>query len=120
MHDELTGEQLSAIQKKMEATISELEVLLSNQGEAEIVELDQSRVGRLSRIDAIQRQQFAKMQQGRLKVVRKELFLALQRIKLYTEDYGYCEECEEAIPFRRLIVRPESRYCVPCLEQRGG
>lgn len=120
MHDELTDEQLRNIQQKLELSLAELKSVLSDKGEAEIVELDQSRVGRLSRIDAIQRQQFAKMQQGKMKKSLQELFLALQRIKLYTEDYGYCEECGELIPYRRLLVRPESRFCVPCLQSQGG
>ena len=119
MHDDLTDNQLKEIQKKIESSIEELQSLLSDEGEAEIVELDQTRVGRLSRIDAIQRQQFAKVQRGRMKKMHKDLFLALQRIKLYTEDFGYCEECDDPIPFKRLMIRPESLFCVPCLQEKG-
>ena len=119
MHDDLTDNQLEQIQKKIESSIEELKLVLSDEGEAEIVELDQARVGRLSRIDAIQRQQFAKLQRGRMKKMQTELFLALQRIKLYTEEFGYCEECGDLIPFKRLLIRPESLFCVPCLQEKG-
>ena len=118
MHDDLTVQQLAEIQQKIESLLTEGNAILSEEGEAKIVELDQTTVGRLSRIDAIQRQQMAKMQKGRLKKQQQALFLALQRIKLYTEDYGYCEECGDLIPFKRLLIRPESMFCVPCLQQK--
>lgn len=28
---------------------------------------------------------------------------------------GICEICEESISFQRLMLRPETRYCTPCL-----
>jgi RNA polymerase-binding protein DksA len=37
---------------------------------------------------------------------------ALQRLESGT--YGVCEDCEEPIPFKRLVAIPETRYCVEC------
>lgn len=35
------------------------------------------------------------------------------------EDYGLCKECDEEIVFGRLMIIPESVYCVDCLSQKG-
>ncbi|MBW1833433.1 MAG: TraR/DksA C4-type zinc finger protein [Deltaproteobacteria bacterium] len=31
-------------------------------------------------------------------------------------DFGLCCECEEPIPFARLMIMPESDLCVKCAE----
>ena len=31
-------------------------------------------------------------------------------------DFGLCCECEEPIPFARLMIMPESHLCVKCAE----
>lgn len=33
------------------------------------------------------------------------------------EQYGVCIECDEPIAFRRLLLMPESRYCVSCAKE---
>jgi len=35
------------------------------------------------------------------------------------ESYGVCQECEEDIPFERLKLVPESKYCVACMNELG-
>jgi len=37
--------------------------------------------------------------------------------KLEEGTYGYCEECGEPIPIKRLKVLPFARYCVRCQEK---
>ena len=39
--------------------------------------------------------------------------------RIDTPDYGICEECEEPIPLARLRIAPESRYCIPCMQELG-
>ncbi len=29
-------------------------------------------------------------------------------------DYGFCLECGDEIPFQRLLLLPETRYCIHC------
>ena len=41
---------------------------------------------------------------------------------LHAHSYGTCSRCGHDIPYARLKVQPDSRYCVPCLtivEQEG-
>jgi len=76
------------------------------------VELDQSRVGRLSRMDAMQAQAMSK-ETGRLR--RQKLLqieAALQRIK--NDEYGYCGECGEEIAAGRLDADPTAVFCIQC------
>ena len=76
------------------------------------VELDQQSVGRLSRMDAMQVQAMSKAldvrRQGRLVIIETTLR------RLESDDYGYCEVCDEAIPAKRLEIDPSARRCVKC------
>ena len=51
-------------------------------------------------------------------ILLRQLDAALQRIKLTPEDYGYCIECDEPIPIRRLELMPNTLLCVTCQSQR--
>jgi len=115
MHEYFSKEQLRQLTQKVEADHVALKALIDEKGETGIVELDQSRMGRLARIDAIQRQEMAKMNQNRMKRDLQELFLAMKRLELVPDEFGYCENCDEPIPFGRLMLRPMARSCVPCL-----
>jgi len=52
----------------------------------------------------------------------KEVRTALSRIQ--TDDYGFCEECGNRIPARRLEAIPWASRCAPCQssheEELGG
>ena len=41
----------------------------------------------------------------------REVIQAQERMR--TGEYGRCETCDEPIPFGRLQVRPEARFCIP-------
>lgn len=41
---------------------------------------------------------------------------AIQRIQ--TGDYGFCDECGDPIPKRRLIAMPLARMCVNCQQDQ--
>lgn len=79
---------------------------------AEVVELDQTRVGRLSRMDALQAQAMAKESQRRQQLQLVEIAAALNRIE--SGDFGYCTECGEPVALARLEHNPSARYCIEC------
>ncbi len=75
---------------------AELEALDATGKEAgQTVELDQTRVGRLSRMDALQAQQMALESDRRRQQQLTKIAGALRRIA--SGDYGYCFACEEEI-----------------------
>lgn len=80
------------------------------------VELDQTSVGRVSRIDAMQAQQMAlaSERQRREELVRIEA--ALTRIADGT--FGQCRVCGEYIAIKRLEFDPSVATCIECA--RGG
>lgn len=76
------------------------------------VELDQTSVGRLSRMDAMQQQAMAAAQSRRRSGRLKAIELALKRIE--EDEFGWCQECGEQIPPRRLNLDPCAANCVAC------
>ncbi len=42
----------------------------------------------------------------------QEIDEAIERIEANT--YGYCDECGVEIPFKRLQIVPETRFCIEC------
>ena len=79
---------------------------------AAIVELDQAKVGRLSRMDAMQAQAMAQASSGRQKAMLGKITAALQRLD--DGDYGDCRGCDEPIDPRRLQVDPTATLCITC------
>lgn len=86
------------------------------QESAQTVELDQSKVGRLSRMDAMQQQAISQEQNRRRELQKKRIFAALKRIE--DDEYGYCHACGEAINEKRLQIDPATLYCVNCADQQ--
>lgn len=76
------------------------------------VELDQSRVGRLSRMDALQGQAMAQEQQRRRQVELARIAAALQRID--AGEYGWCLKCGLAVAKARRESDPATPLCVDC------
>ena len=79
---------------------------------AKTVELDQTRVGRLSRMDAMQAQAMSVESKRRREIKAKRIESALKRID--TEDFGYCVRCEEEIDPKRLEFDPSALLCIEC------
>ena len=76
------------------------------------VELDQQSVGRVSRIDAMQRQAMAKAGEQRRLVEMARINAALKRIEL--DEYGYCLKCGDEIAPKRLEFDPAAPLCIKC------
>lgn len=79
---------------------------------AATVELDQTRVGRLSRMDALQSQALS-VETNRLRAVELQQIAAALR-RLDAGDYGYCVACGEPINPARLDIDPAAAKCVEC------
>lgn len=76
------------------------------------VELDQQSVGRLSRMDALQKQNMELATEQRRQMRIKAIDSALKRIE--SGDFGYCVMCDEAIAPQRLKFDPALACCVSC------
>ncbi|MBT4489353.1 MAG: TraR/DksA family transcriptional regulator [Rhodospirillaceae bacterium] len=76
------------------------------------VELDQSKVGRLSRMDAMQDQAMAQESERRRAGELQRIEAALARLK--AGEYGYCVRCDEEIAPARLNLDPAVATCINC------
>jgi DnaK suppressor protein len=76
------------------------------------VELDQQSVGRLSRMDALQRQALAQATGRRRSARRTRIKAALERIE--EREFGFCQNCGEPIPHGRLKLDPTLPTCIEC------
>ena len=77
-----------------------------------VVELDQAKVGRLSRMDAMQAQAMAQAQERKRQNDLVRIDLALRRLD--EGEYGYCTDCGEEIAPRRLEIDPMAERCIKC------
>lgn len=109
----LTTEQEAELREELQREIKRLERGIEARREAiKPVALDQSSVGRVSRIDAIQNQQMAAGRHGRDVARLGQLLTALDRMEKGT--YGRCARCGTPIPYGRLLAVPEARNCAAC------
>ncbi len=76
------------------------------------VQLDQTSVGRLSRMDALQDQAMALETDRRRQVELQHIENALKRMA--DGCYGYCLSCDEDIPEKRLQIDPTASVCIDC------
>lgn len=79
------------------------------------VELDQSRVGRLSRMDAMQSQAMSQAADSRRHREIRQIDAALARVEAGT--FGDCAKCDEPIAVSRLRFAPANPLCLDCAEE---
>lgn len=105
--------QLGRFRQRLVALAEEIRAAdAATSGERAPVELDQQSVGRLSRMDALQVQAMALEASRRRSGVLQRIAAALARME--AGDYGFCVECGEEIPARRLELDPATPMCVSC------
>ena len=82
------------------------------------VELDQTMVGRLSRMDALQTQAMQLETERRRTIEIQRIDSALQRIG--DGEFGYCVSCGIEIEPKRLENDPTTPTCFDCAEMSEG
>jgi len=108
-------DQLDEFRQQLLSLREEIEQLESaNRDAAGTVTLDQSKVGRLSRMDAMQAQQMARETARRRQTQLQKIDGALRRID--AGDYGYCFVCGGEISPARLNFDPSATRCMGCME----
>ena len=69
-------------------------------------------IGRVSRMDAINNKSVIEAALRNLEEKLKKLkFIKTQ---VYNNDFGICVRCNQEIPIGRMLIVPESRFCVNC------
>lgn len=89
-----------------------LEVRDFGRDSANTVELDQAKVGRLSRMDALQGQAMSAETNRRRDIELQRIDAALRRIE--ENRFGICVNCDERISAGRLQSDPATPVCIDC------
>ena len=110
MHNEDFRQKLCALRDQVTKTEA------SSRAAAGTVILDQSSVGRLSRMDALQAQAMSLETERR----RQRLLAAIERALLAIDsgDYGFCIDCDKPIAEARLLADPVTTTCIDCASRR--
>jgi DnaK suppressor protein len=111
-----TDLDIGHLREKLLARKAELAELDESSAEArKPVELDQTRTGRLSRMDALQGQAMAQATQRRREQELQRIDAALKRMD--EGEYGACAQCGEDIAVKRLEFDPTAPLCIDCARQ---
>ena len=114
MPEELTEAQIQQLHGALLALQTDLKASLADGSRGATVELDQTTVGRLSRMDAMQQQAMHIANDARRQQRHMALLAALKRMD--AGDYGYCHHCDEEIGAGRLAIDPAVTLCVHCTQ----
>lgn len=69
-------------------------------------------IGRISRMDAINNKSVIESALRTVKEKMKQLNY-MQKNFMHA-DFGICFKCKRPIPFGRIIIQPQSKFCVKC------
>ena len=69
-------------------------------------------IGRISRMDAINNKSVMEASLRQAEEKLKNLNKVLSQIG--SKEFGICMKCKQPIPIGRILIRPESLYCVNC------
>lgn len=69
-------------------------------------------IGRISRMDAINNKSVTDASIRKAKEKLKQLSYMLEQVG--KDDFGLCAKCKSTIPIGRLMLMPQSRFCVNC------
>ncbi len=107
---------LQYFKKRLEERLEEIIAAQeSRKKEVAPVELDQARVGRLTRMDAMQQQAMSQAAARLADLERQRIQSALGRMQ--SGDYGYCIICDEEIAKGRLRFDPSILTCISCAKE---
>lgn len=110
----LSAEQLEELKGELERQLARLQKSMRITDEAlRTVELDQTAVGRLSRMDSLQNQALSAGLRERELARLSQIVEAMARLE--KGSYGVCTSCGGEVPFERLFVFPEASECAACV-----
>lgn len=107
----MTKKQLE-IKEKIESEIKKTEINISNLIELTKPIAPDCAIGRVSRMDAINNRSINENALRKAKAKLQGLKNALNRLE--DSDFGKCARCNNEIPLGRILLLPQSRFCVYC------
>lgn len=102
------------LRQKLQAEIAKTEQLISEYQDMTKPVAPDVAIGRISRMDAINNNSIteAALRQAESKLNGLKQVLS----KIGSPEFGICLKCRKPIPIGRILIRPESLYCVNCAQ----
>lgn len=69
-------------------------------------------IGRITRMDAINNKTIYENALRKAEDKRNKLLFLMDQVD--KEDFGLCRKCKHPIPLERILIKPESFFCVKC------
>ena len=108
----MTDNELQNIRDNIKEEITKTKALINEYKEGAQPIAPENSIGRISRMDAINNKSIteAALHNAELKLSRLKNMLP----RVGNEDFGKCAKCKREIPLMRILLMPQSRFCVNC------
>ncbi len=108
----MTDQQRVEIKEKVLQEITKTQKSIEDYRELTKPISPENAIGRISRMDAINNKSVAEAALRQVEGKLKNLHNVLDSID--DKDFGICLKCQNPIPIGRILLMPQSRYCVNC------
>lgn len=108
----MTKSELKNIKEKVHLEIEKTKESIKDYREMTKPISPENAIGRISRMDAINNKSVTEAALRQAEAKLKNLHNVLDSIDGI--DFGICLKCEKPIPLGRILLMPQSRYCVNC------
>jgi len=108
----MTPEQRKAIKEKLIKDLNTLNKEINELQEMVKPIAPECAIDDVARTDLMNEQEISIRTLHDAQIRRNKLEYGLRKVG--KEEYGLCLECEDEIPFERLIILPEATHCIEC------
>jgi len=105
-------QQLEEVKNKISVEIHNTEKAIADYKEMTKPIAPENAIGRISRMDAINNKSVIEAALRQAEDKLKKLNYVLTQVD--KEGFGHCVKCGKNIPLGRIMLVPQSRYCVNC------
>jgi len=105
---------LSEVKEKIVSEIEKTEKSILEYKEITKPIAPENAIGRISRMDAINNKSVAEAALREAEGKLSKLKYVLGQVD--EDDFGVCVKCKKQIPLGRILLMPQSRYCVNCAQ----
>ena len=112
----MNPEERSKLKMKIQTEINKQKSLIGNLSESAKPIPPDNAIGRLTRMEAIGDKSIseASLNSARQRLTELEAALA----KIDQSHFGLCVACQCQIPLDRIVLMPETSFCVSCAEKK--
>ncbi|MCK5237217.1 MAG: TraR/DksA C4-type zinc finger protein [Deltaproteobacteria bacterium] len=108
----MNSEEKKTLKEKVALEMEALQENIKKYEESSKPVAPDNSIGRLTRMEAINAKSISEASLANAKARLRKLGEALADID--DPEFGVCRGCGESIPVKRIMLMPESEYCVSC------